>query len=833
MEQEKKAALPQSWRIACRLVAVVCVLLACVSGSGVAFALGGDGEAVRETPVDTPGDNDEEEKPLESGVDIPAQPGEFYLPLRAEGEIVRVSPRGVRLTHTDARLGYVTTISARKAVTWLTRRKIIRPDGTEKTVQQVEVYAEGDVIIVQKDTLTGVENKAYCRKLYFDFLNRKGVMLDGWVKFYETRGEQYLYITAEEIRQLATDEANTTRLRLLGARFTNDEYGRPMLHMDARTIDIEQKRKQVPRYTRGKTVLNFVAKNVFAKVRDIPFFYLPFVSASSKNRYFLQSFRTGHSSKYGTFVLTKWDLNKLGLLDNDWSKLSLRLDEYSERGLGVGFDFEYARKDYRGFIEGYFIHDSGKDRVGDWRLKPEDRNRGRIHAVHMQDLGNGWKANLEISKLSDRGFLSEFYEDDFDEGVDQDTQMFIWRRSGHTKLSLMGRVEINDFITTTEYLPRLRASALAWPMLNDFVYVSFDSQIANMRRDYDKAFPFSDDRMVRGDINTEFTTPFSLGIFRFKPFLGLRGTFYDATWSEGGGVGRFSGYSGMKVATQFSRVYENVLGQKRLRHVLRPYVQLYDVFENTRNPMRLIQADSVDLEDKRSVWTLGVRQVFQTKRGEPGRERSFDALTIDLQLNFFTDDDDPLAFFVNPPGLRNTAFKRGLRFTDNFKGDIEWNLYDNLTVFGGWEYNLDTDRVDVYDCGFHLRPSARSYLKIRNYFVRNDGTSNYSSFMNIFPAEIDRDNTFFPYGPITDFRKRNVLQVNFGWETGEKWAFAIESEYDFENSRSLEHSFIVRRYFHHWVMDVGVKYDHDDRDTTISVSFSPREVARSFVKTQR
>ena len=248
--------------------------------------------------------------------------------------------------------------------------------------------------------------------------------------------------------------------------------------------------------------------------------------------------------------------------------------------------------------------------------------------------------------------------------------------------------------------------------------------------------------------------------------------------------------------------------------------------------MRLIQADSVDLEDKRSVWTLGVRQVFQTKRGEPGRERSFDALSIDLRLNFFT-DDDPLAFFVNPPGLRNTAFKRGLRFTDNFKGDIEWNLYDNLTIFGGWEYNLDTDRVDVYDWGFRLRPSARSYLRIRNYFVRNDGTSNYSSFMNIFPAEIDRDNTFFPYGSITDFRKRNVLQVNFGWETGEKWAFAIESEYDFENSRSLEHSFIVRRYFHHWVMDVELEYDRDDRDTTISISFSPREVTRSFVKTQR
>gem|GEM_PF-4566784 len=575
-----------------------------------------------------------------------------------------------------------------------------------------------------------------------------------------------------------------------------------------------------------------MAKNVVAKVRDVPLFYLPFLSAASRNRYFLKSFRTGHSSKFGTFVLTKWDLNKMGLLDNDWSKLTLRLDMYSKRGLGVGFDFDYARKNYRGYIEGYFIHDTGKDRVGPWRLEPSQESRGRIRVVHKQDLGNGWKANLEISKLSDRGFLMEFYEEEFDEGKDQDTQLFIWRTSRHTKLSMLTRPRINSFITTTEYLPRLRASAVAWPMLKDFVYVSFDSQIANVRRNFDKAYTISDERMVRGDINTEFATPFSLGIFQFNPCLGLRGTFYDATLSHGGGVGRFTGYSGVEAATRFSRIYENILGQERLRHIIRPYVKIYHVFENTRDPLRLYQADSVDLPDKRRIYTFGVRQVFQGKRGEPGKGRSFDALTVDMRFNFFSDDDPP-AFFVNPAGLRNTAYYRGLRFTDNFKGDVEWNLYENLTLFGGWEMNLDTDRFDVYDYGFRLTPSPRSSLTVRNYFVRNDGTSNFASFMNIFPAEIDRDNTFFPYGPVTDFRERNVLEVDFYWEASEKWAFAMGTEYDFENSRSLEHSIVVRRYFHHWVLDVGVKYDRDDRDTTLSISFSPRATTRRFVKTRR
>jgi hypothetical protein len=807
----------------------LCVLLACAAFHGVAIAAEGATQGAAEGAPEGPAARPAEEKPTESSVELPAQPGEFYLPNQPAGEIVRVSPQGIDLTYTDATTGYRTHVRAKRAVTWIKRTKTVMPDGTEKTVQQVEVYAEGDVVIIQKDLVTGLENKSYCQTLYYDFLHRKGVMLDGWFKMYEGRAGAYLYLAAKEVRELATGDANTTRLKLYDARFTNDEFGRPVLYFQAKTLEMEQKRNQVPGRLRGTSFVRYYAKNIFLKFRKIPLFYIPYSSASTLNKYFIQSFRIGNSSKYGTYVMTRWNLQDLGLLENDWSNLTLRLDEFSKRGLGVGFNFDYEKPDYRGAIEGYTIHDHGKDRVGDDNITPEVDSRGRLRATHHQALGDGWNADVALSRISDRGFLREFYRNEFDQGTEQDTALSIWRTEGHSKISGIGRGQVNDFLTSTEYLPRVRASELAWPIFGDRMYASFDTQVARVTRHFDDSFNLADQDMFRADLNTEVSAPVNVSILRVNPFLGLRGTFYDQQLNRSGSTGRFTGYFGFDAGTQFSKVYDSFLGRKHVNHVVHPYVRFYDVFANTKDPEHLIQADSVDIEDKREVWTVGVRQLFQTKHGEPGKERSFDAVIVDLNYNVVR-RSDPLQFLVNKAGQMNTVFPDGLRMADSFKGDIEWNLYRSLSVFGSAEYVTSMRRLDLYDYGFHLYPSDKTSLTVRNYFVRNDGTSSFTNFMNIFPYEIDRENTFFPWGPITDFAKRNVVQVDYEWEASEKWALALYVAYDFENSESIRDSFVIRRYFHNWVLDMGFNYDHGDRNTTLSINLSPVGMARKFAK---
>ncbi len=794
----------------CALVAALCV---CAFLCPPAFAEDG------EKP---------DEEPLTSKLEIPTQEDEYMLSSK-DGEIIRVAPKGIYIKDTDVEAGYVTTITGKHGVIWINKVQVEGPTGAE-TKQRVEIYAEGDVIIIQEDIASGKASKCYCKQLYFDMHNRKGVMLDAWLKIWEPGEDFYIYLTAQKVRQFGTGDINKTKLKVYNARVTNDEYGRPVMYLDAPSVEINSETHRPPTHHRPSEITSIKAYNIVAKIRGIPFLYLPFAAGSTMNRYFLRSITAGSSSRYGTFVLTKWDLQRMGLLDNDWDKLRLRADYYSKRGPAVGFDYEYSRPDYYGLLQGYFVKDTGKDRSGSDRIEPSTSNRGRIRLLHRHFLGDSWVADLEITKISDRGFMDEFMERELEEDKDQETLLYLHRTSGHFMVKALAKTEVNDFLTSTEYLPQVGASIVSLPIWGDRLYFSLDTQVASVRKDYDHRLMFHDERTVRGDINSELASAFGLWIFRVRPYIGIRGTFYDDTATQGSEQ-RLTGYAGINASTYFSKVYYDENGRPRMRHIIKPRLKVYSAFVNTTPPEDIVQYDSVDMVDRLTVTSIGLRQIFQTKRGPAGGRRSFDSVIIDMELNFYS-DDDPLGYYFDPRtnGRIYAGSSFGRRISDNFKTEFQWNVCERFETYGEATYNFDSERFDLYEYGFRWYPNNVTSVMFRNYFIRNDGRSTFSSFTNMFQYNNSLENVVFPYGAIDVRDKYNIFEVDIGYEASEKWAFGIFVQYDADKSGLLDASFIIRRYFHVWVMDIVFERDNGDQDTRVTVSFTPRSFARGFVK---
>jgi hypothetical protein len=278
----------------------------------------------------------DDEQPKEPPVSSLVIHNEDEYIVRRPGELVRVASGRVHLIDTNYETGYETTITGKRGVLWISDITVEGPTGPEKK-QRVEIFVEGDVIIIQKTIATGVESKAYCKQLYFDMYNRKGVLLDAWLKVYDPGQKINLFITAQKVREFGTGDPTKSRLKIYKARVTNDEYGKPVMYVDVPTLDVEGKTVYMPARRMSLKVTNITAYHSMVKVRGVPIFYLPFAAGSTMNNYFLRSVRVGHSSRYGTFVLTRWDLQRMGLLDNDWDKLRLSVDYYSKRGPGVGF----------------------------------------------------------------------------------------------------------------------------------------------------------------------------------------------------------------------------------------------------------------------------------------------------------------------------------------------------------------------------------------------------------------------------------------------------------------------------------------------------------------
>jgi hypothetical protein len=158
----------------------------------------------------------------------------------------------------------------------------------------------------------------------------------------------------------------------------------------------------------------------------------------------------------------------------------LDLDWLSMRGLGFGTGAEYGRDSFFGLLgptsgrtDAWFINDNGLDNLGLGRrtIVPEAKFRGRTFWNHRQKLVGGllddWTYQAEVGWLSDRTFLEEYYEHEWDDNKDQTTGLRLKRTYDNQSLSIETNAWLNGFFTETQWLPRLDHYWLGQPLLDN------------------------------------------------------------------------------------------------------------------------------------------------------------------------------------------------------------------------------------------------------------------------------------------------------------------------------------------------------------------------------
>jgi hypothetical protein len=182
----------------------------------------------------------------------------------------------------------------------------------------------------------------------------------------------------------------------------------------------------------------------------------------------MNNLRVRNDSIFGFQVLTEFDafqlLGREAPQGVDWN---LDLDYLSQRGLGFGTNVDYDRDQFfgipgptRGRADAWFINDRGLDNLGLGRrdINPEKEFRGRTFWNHRQKLMSGWlddwTLQAEAGWLSDRTFLEEYYENEWDNNKDQLTGARLKRVFDNKSLSIEANGRLNDFFTQTQWLPR-------------------------------------------------------------------------------------------------------------------------------------------------------------------------------------------------------------------------------------------------------------------------------------------------------------------------------------------------------------------------------------------
>ncbi|MGL4513943.1 MAG: organic solvent tolerance protein OstA [Lacipirellulaceae bacterium] len=784
------------------------------------------------------------------------------------GEDVAVLSGGVRVVITGVQGAALPTgiagpggavdrveIETDRAVIW-TRGGVSGTQFSQSGDKPLEFYLEGNIVLRQG------ERTIYAERMYYDARRQTGVILDAELltPLPQTGNYQYrglVRLKAESIRQL--DESRFVADKAL---FTTSRIEEPGYSLRSDTITFEDYQAQLidpatgqpatdpftgaPQIDR-KQLATSEGNRVF--LDRLPVLYWPTIATDlTEPAFYIRDFRIRNDSIFGTQVLADFDVYQLlGRPSPPGTDWTVGIDYLSERGLGYGTVYEYNVNEFAGF-EGpafgstdlWFIDENGNDNLGFGRrnIVPEQSFRGRAYWNHRQQvtggLLDGWEAQGEVGWVSDRTFLEQYYEQEWDERGDQPTGARFRRRFDNQSITIEANAKLNDFFTETQELPRVDHwlmgqdvfdESMTWFAHSKGAYSDLNPASTPTNATLAGQFaPFPWEAAVEGErfsTRHEFDLPLDFAgqavPVKVVPYVLGEVAHWGADLT-GDDVQRAYVHTGVRASLPMWAVNPNVrdplfnlngLAHKVVYDAEVSYTDssqnyedlpLYDPIEdNALEEIRrrlfftgipaqqdprfyLIRSGQqgwvaspvTELVDDQRVARLGMRNRLQTKRGAPGQERVIDWLTLDTNVSLFPSPDDNLGENV---GLADY--------------DLAWHLGDRLTFLSDGFVDLFDDGLRTFSAGVSVNRPARG-----NFYV------GYRSIAGPFESDL--------------------VTGRFNYRLGPKWIASASAVVDFGDGGNIGQAFSLSHIGESLLFTLGANVDESKDNVGLSFLLEPR-----------
>ena len=713
------------------------------------------------------------------------------------------------------------------------------PDGSKRN----QLYLEGNVVFAKGS------REIYSERMYYDVEAQQGTILKAEVITTIPEYEGSVRLKSEVIQQY--DENN---LQAFGSAFTTSRLGVPRYWLQSESVGIT--RSAIPSFdsitgaaeTEDEFTVDAQQNRVY--LAGVPVFAWPRLKTSlSDPTLYLDRLGVNNDRIFGFQLTTGWNMYQLLGLDRppEGTKWIGLLDYLSERGVGVGSEFDYeldslfgVQGKARGEYKSWFINDKGLDFLGlDRRdLVPEEDWRGRISARHRHDFSPGYKLRAEIGYISDRNFLEQYYEREWDTDKDQTTGFWLEQNSGTQSNNLTLDLHVNDFFTQTSG-GRFEQFVLGQPVFNNRAIWHSRSQAGYVRMrqaeqplnasELAKFDPLAWEADVEGfkfGTRHEIDFPTQVGPVKVIPYLLGDATYYQEGL-DGNDLMRAYGQTGIRASLPMWRVDPSIqsvlwnvnglahkvvfdmdafyadasqdleeyalydpLDDDSQEHFRRRFAfdtfgigpggntptQYDERFFAFRSGMQgNITAPSSEIADDLAAVKLGVRQRWQTKRGAPGRERIIDWITLDMQTILFPEADRD-----------NNGADFGM-----FDYDFRWHVGDRLSLVSDGYFDFFSQGLRTASFGANMgRPEVgNAYVGYRMI-----------------------------EGPISS----NILSAALTYRMSDKWGVKAGGQVDFGETGTIGQSLSFVYIGESFLWQFGLNYDVSRDNLGFRFGFEPR-----------
>lgn len=738
----------------------------------------------------------------------------------------------------EMQLGTV-SISADRLVGWLPLVANLFNGAEDLSDAQGELYLEGDIVFRQGERII------YAESMYYNVGMQRGLVLDAEAITPLPNSLGLVRLKADVLQQVAKGN-----FIAFDAAITSSRLGIPRYWLQSEQLTLRE-REQTEVSANGSSTVHrepFVdSRNNFIYMSGVPVLYWPKFSTSlERPTSYVSSVGVNSDGVFGTQYLLDLDLFQLLGIQSaskglDWE---LSLDYFTERGFAVGTNFEYQVANFlgsdnfaNGILDAWLIRDGGLDTLGGVRrdLVPETKNRGRMLLRHRQSIGVDNELTAELGWVSDRNFLEQFLENEWDQNPDHRSEIHLRRYRHSHLLDFSVGARLNDFYTATEKLPQLDHYLLGGSLLGDRLTLSGHSKVGYQRLNeadipLDPAeavlySPVPGEVSAKGLVATtrqELSLPFQVGPMRVVPSVSGEAAHYgqDATGQPLtrllGQAGLTASLSAWKVDPSIQSALLNVRGlahkvewvagfhyadsnvnldqlplydplddnaqeQFRSRYITSNFAGVLDPrFDPRYHALRqgfqwLVASPSDVIAADMQQFRLGLHQRWQTKRGLRGKERIVDLLELDVDTSLF------------PRAER-----------DNFSESIGPTTY-SLTYHIGDRFALISDGYfDFFESGLQ---SVSAGLR-----SSRPGVGDF--YVGLLSLR----------GPISS----TVIRANVDYRLNQKWIASAGTAFDFDETGNIGQTLALTRVGESMLLRVGVNVDEGRDNVGVGFSVEPR-----------
>lgn len=724
------------------------------------------------------------------------RPGAMELQESADGVYQWVASEGVRIWQGDETAPLM-ELFCQQAVVWIKPAAETGPgkrQPQEKSrladIQQrldvARIYAEGNVMMRWADTVL------YGERLFFDLLRDRGVILHSSLRgntAFEKRNLP-LQVRAQEIWLHSQYD-----FLAIDAQVSTCQFGSPHYHFGASRLEVARDEEATD--IRGYDNVLYGA--------GVPLLYFPYLGWSTDQEWPLQSFHAGRSSRYGYFVESTWRgnlyrRNKGEDFPLKQARWFLDFDVREQRSIGIGPQIVYkgdrpTDTSFSGKISGYFVRDQPLNELGsslqNGPVGDEEarwQNRHRFNFLHRHQLPDRLNLDLEVSQISDRDLLTDFFEQEAREGKEQETYLYAKKLWHNHAATLLARYRLNDFQSQVAYLPQFSYYILQEPLAKEWGgpwYFSSRIETSYVRRQDDEDNPtvFADENDFRIDWQNTLSRKFALGPLFFTPFVAGRLSYFDRGREEDHLLRRTAEF-GADLATNFYRLYEidsELFDIHNLLHIMTPSVRYSWVCDNTEDPDRLIPFDTMETADEVQKIELRLTNRWKTVRNAAISEFLF----LQAELAYFPERQRE--------GMHGAAAK-----LDPLKLDWYWQISRQVSWYARAEYDFTVSDWQ--------KAVARMHWKfLPDWQLVLDGR---------YQRKIDL-----------------ITTATVSYFPSHKWGLHVTAQHEFKENfadhKLREVRFTVQRRLHDFVLDMQVRRDIVDSNTSLVANFYPIDLMKT------